>query len=97
MDSSGLLFEAASSSDFSTTLQMLDSCDIMMQYEGISQLRTQLQSAQESTLHRFPFEQCSQRLIKLLRQPCVMDFSYEIKSKKLFRLYALQIWRFSVC
>ena len=38
---SGFLFEA-SSADFSTTLQMLDSCDIMLQYEGISQLRTQL-------------------------------------------------------
>ena len=62
-------------------LELVGSEDIMIQYEGVMQLKDALYSADERQLNKLPFDSFAKKLIALLKQPAIMDISNEIKSK----------------
>ncbi len=59
--------------DFKIILEQLQTDDIMFHYEGVSTLKIALQSSDEKSLLRFPFEGVCKKLVEIIRQPSEME------------------------
>lgn len=68
--------------DFKTILEQVSSDDIMFCYEGVSQLRLALNVVDDRSMNKFPVDAFCQKLVKVIRQPVIMEeISNEIKCK----------------
>jgi len=52
--------------DFKVILDLVSSDDIMLVYEGVSQLKYALQNSDEKSLNRFNYEPFSKKLIEII-------------------------------
>lgn len=61
----------------------------MFHYEGVSTLKIALQTGDEKSLARFPYEEICKKLGDIIRQPSEMEISNEIKCKQIDLIFVV--------
>lgn len=61
----------------------------MIVYEGVGALRSALTTSDEKQLGKFPQEAFSKKLVEIMKQPCLMDISNEIKLLAMLCLFSI--------